>query len=1274
MSTHSTNRRLLALLTCVVLAVLASGGWFYRAQQTQLRRNAEADLRAIAQMKADQIVRWRADHLGEADEVMSSAFLVDGVAQWLANPRPEDARYILNRFRALQGHYRYSDILLVDTNGRMRLTLGGHPSELHERTALELTAAFRDRRPRLTDLHAGPAERPPHLDVIAPLSRAGKDATNLVGAIIFQADAREFLYPLLRSWPIVRRSAETLLVRRDGESVLYLSELRHQSNTAFKLRFPLILEEMPETMAVRGQEGIVRGKDYRGVDVIAVVQPVPESPWFIITKIDVAEALSGWRTRSALILMLMLGSIVTLSVFAGFVWQRREKLHYLTLLQSEALRSRVEERHHIILNSIGDGVIATDPEGRVEMLNPIAAALAGWSPAEARGRPIEEVFQVISDETRERMENPVKRVLYEECAMGLSDQSVLRARDGSERPIAYSGAPIRDANGVVTGVVLVFRDQTAERAAQKHIQRLNRLYAVLSQVNQTVVRARNAEEFLAAACRAIVDEGGFKVGWIGRLDPASQTVQPVASWGTAAEFARGITAYAADRPEGRGPVGLAIRARQPYVCNDFLSDPSTVLWRDRAARYGLRGTAAFPIVAGSQTWGALIVYSAEVGFFGDQEAKLLAEAAEDIGFALDNLAKEAQRAQAEAQLHELAARHEVILSEIPDIVMEVDANKVYTWANPAGYEFFGADVIGHQASDYFEGEQDTYARVQPMFNGTADIFYIESWQRRQDGHKRLLAWWCRALKAPDGRITGALSTARDITEHRQKDEALRESEERYRDLTESMNDLVQGVAPDGSLVYVNRAWREVLEYSAEEIRGLSVWDIINATSQAHCRRLFQRVLAGENLHHIEAWFVAKSGRLIAVEGSANCRFQDGKPVLARCMFHDVTEHKKAEDALRTSEERYRSLYESSRDAIMILEPPDWRFTAGNPATVEMFRTGNEGGFIAAALWELSPELQPDGRPSREKAQEMIATAMREGSHFFEWLFRRRGGEDFPATVLLTKGELGDRVFLQANVRDITAQRNMEAQLLQAQKLESIGTLAGGVAHEINNPVNGIMGYAQLIRDETESKAPQLAEYAGEILRETERVATIVKNLLGFARQDKQSSSPARLVDIVNAVLSLVQAVMRHDQVALEVDVPEDLPFIRCRSQQLQQVLMNLLTNARDALNENYSGYHENKRIRIAARALAPGGKGSAAFGRRKGPWLRLTVEDHGQGIPAEIRERIFNPFFTTKSRDKGTGLGLSISHTIVKEHGGELWCESEPGQWTRFYVDLPVEE
>jgi signal transduction histidine kinase len=271
---------------------------------------------------------------------------------------------------------------------------------------------------------------------------------------------------------------------------------------------------------------------------------------------------------------------------------------------------------------------------------------------------------------------------------------------------------------------------------------------------------------------------------------------------------------------------------------------------------------------------------------------------------------------------------------------------------------------------------------------------------------------------------------------------------------------------------------------------------------------------------------------------------------------------------------------------------------------------------------------------------------------------------------------------------------MRAQLQQAQKLESIGTLAGGVAHEINNPIMGIMSYAQLILDRLGPDSP-VSEYATEIGKETERVATIVKNLLGFARQDKESHhSPARPHDIVEATLSLTRAVMRHDQITLEVDVPTDLPQIKCRSQQLQQVIMNLLTNARDALNQRYPGPDEDKRIIISARMIEKSVNSeplsvisyqssvarvdtdhcslitdNSSFRR----WLRLTVEDHGAGIPEDLRVRIFEPFFTTKPRDKGTGLGLSISHGIVKNHGGELRVESTVGEFTRFHVDLPLD-
>lgn len=256
--------------------------------------------------------------------------------------------------------------------------------------------------------------------------------------------------------------------------------------------------------------------------------------------------------------------------------------------------------------------------------------------------------------------------------------------------------------------------------------------------------------------------------------------------------------------------------------------------------------------------------------------------------------------------------------------------------------------------------------------------------------------------------------------------------------------------------------------------------------------------------------------------------------------------------------------------------------------------------------------------------------------------------------------------------EVLARGRLQAQLLQAQKMESIGTLASGVAHEINNPVSGIMGYTELI---LQSSAPdsQTARYATEIMQASKRVTTITQNLLSFARVDKQAHQPERIVEIVEGTLSLIRAVLRHDQISLVTDIPSGLPDIECRSQQIQQVIMNLLTNARDALNAKYPTYDVDKKVILSAREITgPEHETARAEGHAPHSWVRLTVEDHGTGIPEHLRERIMDPFFTTKPRHKGTGLGLSISHGIVKDHGGTLWFESEEGHWTRFHLDLPV--
>ena len=245
--------------------------------------------------------------------------------------------------------------------------------------------------------------------------------------------------------------------------------------------------------------------------------------------------------------------------------------------------------------------------------------------------------------------------------------------------------------------------------------------------------------------------------------------------------------------------------------------------------------------------------------------------------------------------------------------------------------------------------------------------------------------------------------------------------------------------------------------------------------------------------------------------------------------------------------------------------------------------------------------------------------------------------------------------------DITDDRMTEARLRQQQRLESIGTLAGGVAHEINNPINGVMNYAQLILDALGGQ-DRLREYAQEIVHEAERVAIIVRDLLAFSRQGEDEYHPARISDVVQSALRLFRTVVKGDQVTLVVDVPDNLPQVRCSTRQIQQVLLNLLTNARDALNERYPAYDEDKVVKVTATPVTRDGEA----------WLRTTVEDHGAGMPDDVCERIFDPFFTTKRPGRGTGLGLSISHRTVEEHGGQLSVESEVGAFTCFHLDLPV--
>jgi PAS domain S-box-containing protein len=325
--------------------------------------------------------------------------------------------------------------------------------------------------------------------------------------------------------------------------------------------------------------------------------------------------------------------------------QEREKAGFVAALRAS------EERLATTLHSIADGVIATDTNGSVEEMNPVAERLTGWPLAEARGRPLGEVFHVIDEDTRQEVESPAHRVLREGVVVGLANHTALIARDGTERPVADSGAPIRDAAGQTRGVVLVFRDMTEQRAARRAEQRLNRALRTLGECNEVLVRATDEEELLQAICRAIVETAGYRMAWVGYAEQDERkTVRPVAQAGIAPErFAR-LDITWADGERGRGPAATAIRTGMPVTARDVPGARDHGVWRASAIQQDCAAALALPLVVEGRTIGSLSIFAAEPDAFDADEMKLLHELADDLAFGIGALRTRAARAKMETQL------------------------------------------------------------------------------------------------------------------------------------------------------------------------------------------------------------------------------------------------------------------------------------------------------------------------------------------------------------------------------------------------------------------------------------------------------------------------------------------------------------------------------------------------------------------------------------------------------------------------------------------------
>jgi len=359
---------------------------------------------------------------------------------------------------------------------------------------------------------------------------------------------------------------------------------------------------------------------------------------------------------------------------------------------------------------------------------------------------------------------------------------------------------------------------------------------------------------------------------------------------------------------------------------------------------------------------------------------------------------------------------------------------------------------------------------------------------------------------------------------------------------------------------------------------------------------------------------------------------------------------------------YRQFFERSADANLIIDGDT--FVDCNAATVKMLRYESKEELLQTHPSELSPEFQPDGRSSFEKANELLAVAHAEGSLRFEWFHKRADGEVFPVEVLLTTAPGPNGRLLHTVWREITKRKRLEEELRQAQKMEAIGRLTGGIAHDFNNLLVAIIGHTELMEMILDGDS-ELSDHVHQIRRAGDRAASLVAQLLAFSRKQVQEPAVLDLNEVLVGLGDMFGRLLGENIRIITELSSEPLPLLADPGQ-IEQVIVNLATNARDAMPDG-------GRLKLATQVVVRAGKSTEEpIDLAPGRYALLTVTDTGTGISEETLVNIFEPFFTTKARGKGTGLGLSTVYGIVKQNDGEVTIETEEGKGTTFRVFWPL--
>ncbi|MDY0391766.1 MAG: PAS domain S-box protein [Desulfobulbus oligotrophicus] len=836
-------------LFLLLIVMLTSVTWLYRFQVEDLRHLVEGELTAISQFKAQQIADWKISNLDDASVLQRNLFLKAVEDGFLKNPTTNNLHELADRLDLLAEVQGFTNILLIDSEGKELMRLKQGCLLQFDRLSSYMETAAATRKPVFVDLHNHSDGSPPHTSIIVPLFHDADVNSQLSGFLLMVNNAADFLFPLLDSWPTQSASAETLLVRREGDQAVILNVPRNSSEIGHSLRLPLSAMNEVAVMAAVGRQGYVEGRDYRDAKVAAVLMPVAHTTWSLVVKKDFKEAFAHWPYHVAFPVTLLVFLITLIAVSWLFFWKSEQKAQLEALNQIEQDRRAALEHEALLLRSIIDGIIATDSDGRVILINTAAEQMTGWTEEAANGHRITEVFTLVDVRTGEAQPHLVQEALATNrpICLSLAGHVLLVTKDGQQYHVTFSIAPVDVSANRLGGSILIFRDVSESYRLREAIRQERDLFQLfIDQVPVAIAMFDRQMCYLAASKRYMED---FKLGDRDIIGRSHYEVLP------------SITGRSEMHQRVLG--GVVESAEEDAI---RWSDGKTdwVQW------------AMHPWYESSGEVGGLVFFCEVIT--ARKKAELALEASKD--------------------------RLNHLLSVSPVVIYSLQADTFTpTWVSPNVVDLLGYTTDEVLQPSWFSTH--LYGADQDQMLADSQAFRDANHRVREyrfyckDGSVRWIRDELRLLHDEQGEPAEIVGAWMDITQRREIEDALERSEATFRTIFEKHSAVKLLIDPsDGRILDANEAAATFYGWPREELQNMNVHDI-NTLSSEQIAAEMEKVFRNEQVRFKFRHRLADgSARDVEV-------FCSGIEIQGRMVLHtisqDITRRRQLEEQLRQSQ-------------------------------------------------------------------------------------------------------------------------------------------------------------------------------------------------------------------------------------------------------------------------------------------------------------------------------------------------------------------------------------